>query len=399
MSDPQTSQRSSIGYLVELSTRVFIERYSAHPDFVVAAPGRVNLIGEHTDYNEGFVLPMAIEKSVVIAGRKSPSQQPRRIRVTSQALNATIDISLDERIGRGEPSWANYPRGIVAGFLERNIDLPSIDAVMVSDVPLGGGLSSSAAVEVATATLLEVASENRLDSYDKARLCRKAEHAFAGVPCGIMDQLISVLGDSTGALLIDCKDEQARVIPIAGSSVSILVVNSNVRHDLASGEYSLRRNQCQEAARKLGLRSLRDATLELLTAHARNLDEVEFRRARHVISENNRTVRAAQALSDGQMELFGQLMYQSHESLRTDYEVSCRELDVLVQLAQALGNEKGVLGARMTGGGFGGCAIALVRNHCVEEVQASIVADYQAVTGLAATAFVSRPAKGAHRVD
>lgn len=248
------------------------------------------------------------------------------------------------------------------------------------------------------ATLLEVASGCTLDSNDKARLCRKAEHTFAHVPCGIMDQLISVLGVPSGVLLIDCRDESSRVIPFADASASILVVNTNVRHDLAGGEYSLRRRQCEAAARKLGVRSLRDATSELLHSRARELDDVEFKRARHVITENERTLRAAAALRDGELDLFGQLMLHSHESLRTDYEVSCRELDVLVDVAQKLGERHGVFGARMTGGGFGGCTITLVKTDQVAEVKARIEADYVAATGLTPSGFETRPVRGAHQV-
>ena len=399
MPDLKTGQPASLGRLVEIASLHFAERYGAQPEFVVAAPGRVNLIGEHTDYNAGFVLPMAIERCVVIAGRKINHPPSQRIRITSQTVDATVEILLDAPIVPSEPVWANYVRGVIAGFLNRRVALPSIDAVMASDVPLGGGLSSSAALEVATATLLEVASSTHLNSYDKARLCQKAEHEFAHVPCGIMDQLISVLGDSSGALLIDCQSESARVIPIADPSVSILIMNTNVRHDLASGEYGLRRRQCHEASRKLGVKSLREATLELLTSKARELDALEFKRARHVITENDRTVRAAQALSDNNLRLFGQLMYESHESLRSDYEVSCRELDVLVQSAQALGEDEGVLGARMTGGGFGGCTITLVRTDRVAQVEARLLADYVSGTGRIATSFVSRPMRGAHRVS
>ncbi len=395
MNDAMPQPSSALEQLVQRATHEFRERHSSEPDWVVAAPGRVNLIGEHTDYNDGFVLPMAIDKHVVIAARKVRAE---RIRIASQSVEGSVEVELYRVPEPGKPEWANYPKGVIAGFFERNIKLPGIDAVMVSDVPLGGGLSSSAAVEVATATLLEVASGTQLDSYDKARLCRKAEHEFAHVPCGIMDQFISVLGDPSGALLIDCSDETARVIPIADSSVGILVMNTNVRHNLASGEYRVRRQQCESAARKLGVKSLREATLGVLTSRPNELTEPELKRARHVISENERTLRAVAALREGELPLFGQLMFESHESLRMDFEVSCRELDVLVSVAHKLGERHGVLGARMTGGGFGGCTITLVKTARIEEVQRELEAEYVVATGLKATGFATHPVKGARRI-
>lgn len=375
----------------------FLRNYAVPPQWAVAAPGRVNLIGEHTDYNDGFVLPMAIERYVVMAGRKAAPAGSERLRVASVSVQSTADIPYDDRLTPGEPKWANYPRGVVAGFVERGVTPPSIDSLLVSNVPLGGGLSSSAAVEVATATLLEIACGIELGAHEKARLCRKAEHEFAGVPCGIMDQLVSVLGHRDGALLIDCRTESARVIPLSEPRVSVLITNTNVRHSLAAGEYGARRLLCRQAAKKLGLSSLRDASLLQLDAKSSTLTEIETKRARHVITENERTVSAAQALERGDMAEVGRLMYQSHASLRDDYEVSCRELDVLVESARNM-EAHGVLGARMTGGGFGGCTVALVRTDSIDEVKVRLEADYHKVTGRVATSFVSRPAAGAHRL-
>jgi galactokinase len=214
-----------------------------------------------------------------------------------------------------------------------------------------------------------------------------------------MDQLVSVLGDERGALLIDCRAETARVVPLTNREVSILITNTNVRHTLASGEYGLRREQCASAARKLGLRSLRDASLSMLNGGSSDLDETERRRARHVITENERTVVAAEALAEGHMGTLGGLMYQSHASLRDDYAVSCAELDVLVESAHEIGERLGVFGARMTGGGFGGCTVTLVRTDCVNEVMAQLTEKYLEKTGRTLTGFVSRPARGAHPVN
>ncbi len=398
MRDSGLRQSESIELLLRQCCSDFYNYYGARPEWAAAAPGRVNLIGEHTDYNDGFVLPMAIERYVVIVGRKASGMPSGRVRIASVSVQSTVDIAFDTRPTPGDPKWANYPRGVVAGFLDRGITPPSIDALMVSNVPLGGGLSSSAAVEVATATLLELACDLRLEKHEKARLCRKAEHEFAAVPCGIMDQLISVLGDPEGALLIDCQAETARVIPLVDRYVSVLITNTNVRHSLAACEYGTRRLQCREAARRLGLGSLRDATLSMLDSEATKLSGNEAKRARHVITENDRTILAAQALTKGDMSCVGRLMYQSHASLRDNYEVSCPELDVLVESACNMGESHGVFGARMTGGGFGGCTVTLVRTDCVDTVMTRLNQEYRDNTGRVATGFVSRPARGAHEL-
>lgn len=398
MNHTDSLQDEPLQSLVKQCREDFVRCHDAQPDFVVAAPGRVNLIGEHTDYNEGFVLPMAIERYVVVAGRETPRARPERLRITSMNIGDTADIPYHSKLSPCQPQWANYPRGVVAGFIDRGIMPPSIDSTLLSNVPLGGGLSSSAAVEVAIATLLELAGGVDLEPRDKARLCQKAEHDFAGVPCGIMDQFICVFGDSKGALLIDCRDEKTRIIPFSDDGACLLVANTNVRHSLAAGEYGIRRSQCSEAARKLGLASLRDATLEMLCLEASGLSEVEVKRAKHVIAENERTLRAADALATGDLACVGQLMAQSHESLRDDFEVSCRELDVLVDSALAMGQNVGVFGARMTGGGFRGCTITLVRTECVREVQTRIDNDYRRIVGRPITSFVSRPAQGARRL-
>ncbi len=396
MNDGDPRKIESLQSLSSHCCEEFTRCYDARPDWIAAAPGRVNLIGEHTDYNDGFVLPMAIERYVVLAGRKVTANGAHRARIRSHSVADVVDVAYHPRPSSGPPSWANYARGVVAGFLGRGISLPCIDSLMVSNVPLGGGLSSSAAVEVATATLLELACDVALDPYEKAKLCRRAEHEFAGVPCGIMDQLISILGDPRGPLLIDCRSEAARVVPFVDSGACFLIANTNVRHSLASGEYSIRRAQCSEAARKLGVNSLRDASADLLNSKASHLSELEFRRARHVITENERTIAAADALERRDLDCVGRLMIESHTSLRDDFEVSCAELDILVDLALASRDSHGVFGARMTGGGFGGCIVALVRSESVQDLRARLDCDYKKKVGRAIDGFVSRPARGAH---
>jgi galactokinase len=243
---------------------------------------------------------------------------------------------------------------------------------------------------------MEVITGTTLDPVDKALLCQKAEHEFAGVPCGIMDQFASVLGQADHAMLLDCRSREIEQIPFADPNITVLIVNTNVKHELSGCEYGERRAQCETAARKLGVPSLRDATLSQLESQHDKLDPVEFRRARHAISEIERTASAAEALKTGDWPQVGGLMYASHESLRDDYEVSCRELDLLVELARELGPESGVIGSRMTGGGFGGCTVSLVETAKVESVAQHLLESYRAATGIEPALLTSRPARGAH---
>ena len=379
------------------AVRAEFERIFGRPPlWLAAAPGRVNLIGEHTDYNAGFVFPLAIERYVVIAGGPSADAGSNRaVHAHSLLLrdSSTFDLNNLEPARR---DWTSYLRGVFAGFLDRGVDPGALNLLFDSNVPLGGGLSSSAALEVATATLIEAATGKRLDPVDKARLCQKAEHVYAGMPCGIMDQFSSALGAEGKLLLIDCRSETAELVPMDDPSVAVLVVNSNVKHELTGSEYPERRAQCETAAKRLGVAALRDVSSSQLEAEQGKLDLLLYRRARHVVSEIERTLEAAQALQDRDWPRVGELMYASHASLRDDYEVSCEELDALVEIAQAIGPSGGVIGARMTGGGFGGCIVALVRSGAEREIAESIGAAYRERTGIEATAFVTRPARGAH---
>jgi galactokinase len=382
--------------LKELSTYVaaeFQKRYGRPPRWIVAAPGRVNVIGEHTDYNDGFVLPMAIERYTVMAADIARDSTDFSIHDTQFKEAAKFDIS--KPVEKGQPKWSNYVRGVVAGFQQRGVKISALDVAMFSTVPLGGGLSSSAALEVCTATLLETAIGKKLDPVDKALLCQKAEHEFAGVPCGIMDQFISVMGRENHLLLLDCRSRETQLVPINDPSVQLLIANTNVKHELGSGEYAVRRGQCETAAKILGVPSLRYATAEMLELTQGKMDGVVYRRARHVIGEIERTVHCAEGVRASNWPTVGQLMFASHASLRDDYEVSCKELDVIVEIAGDIGVKGGVWGCRMTGGGFGGCAVALVNTSAIDSVSKKIAADYKAKTGIEATIFVSRPASGA----
>jgi galactokinase len=384
--------------LPELTDHVsqqFTKVHGRPPRWIVAAPGRVNLIGEHTDYNDGFVLPMAIERYTVIAADR-PAKDTKQIQLRSTCENQPVTIDPVQPLKPfPKGAWANYPAGVVAGFLARGLNPGGFDALIHSTVPLGGGLSSSAALEVAVATLLEVITGRKLDPVEKALLCQKAEHDYAGMPCGIMDQFISVMGRENHLLLLDCRSRKPELVPMSNPSVTVLVINSNVKHELTGSEYPTRRKQCETAAKILGVPSLRDATADLLELARGRMNEVVFRRACHVISEIERTVHAAEGVRASNWPAVGQLMYASHRSMRDDYEITCRELDAVVEIAESIGIPGGVYGCRMTGGGFGGCAVALVKTDAVAAISKKIAADYKKKTGIEATIFVSRPAAGA----
>ena len=385
----------TLDQLAKRTAAQFAERFGHSPRWTVGAPGRVNIIGEHTDYNDGFVLPMAIERWTVIAA--GPSQGSKAI-VHSVALNSSADFDLSKPIERGHPEWSNYMRGVVAGFQRLGRKIDGFEAVMDSTVPLGSGLSSSAALEVATATLLETINGPALDPVEKALLCQRAEHEFAGVPCGIMDQFTSTLARSNHLLLLDCRSRKLEFVPMKDPSLAVLIVNTNVRHALASGEYAQRRAQCEAAAKALNVPALRDGNLQQLEDARDKMEPLVFRRARHVITEIERTLAAARGIAESDWPKVGELMYASHASLRDDYEVSCPELDAVVEIAQDIGSAGGVIGCRMTGGGFGGCAVALVRAEALDAIIERMTAGYRARTKREPGLFVSRAAGGAQVV-
>ena len=373
----------------------FAKFYGRPPQWVAAAPGRVNLIGEHTDYNDGFVFPMAIERYTVVAAAPAANgSKTVQLRSTAGEKPATVDLS-KTLSPAPKGTWFNYPLGVLAGFVARNANPGGFDALIHSTVPLGGGLSSSAALEVSTATLLEIITGKKLDPVEKALLCQKAEHEYAGMPCGIMDQFISVMGKEDHLLLLDCRSCKPELVPMSDHSVAVLITNTNVKHELTGGGYAKRRAQCEEAARIIGVKSLRDADADMLEYSKGKLEEVVYKRARHVIGEIERTVHAAEGVRASNWPTVGQLMYASHYSLKDDYEVSCPELDTVVEIAQEIGPRGGVIGCRMTGGGFGGCTVALVEANKVDGISARIASEYEKRTKIKPTLFVSRPAAGA----
>ncbi|XP_065332478.1 galactokinase-like [Cloeon dipterum] len=377
--------------LVAKAKEEFEQNFGTQPNVAACAPGRVNLIGEHTDYNDGFVLPMALPMVTVIVGRCTDNGECTIVAAVPEAdapRKVSFHVPSKQPLLPGSPKWANYVKGVIANFHATGL-ISGFEAVILTTVPLGGGLSSSASLEVATYTFLEALTNNKSkELQDKALACQKAEHNFAGVPCGIMDQFISVMGKTGNALLIDCRSLVAELVPLQDPKVAILVTNSNVHHDLGSSEYPVRRSQCEEAARLLQKPSLRTATMQELTSLEGTMDEVIFRRARHVIGEISRTEQAALALRVGDCEWLGRLMNESHDSLRDDYEVSCAELDQLVDLARKV---DGVFGSRMTGGGFGGCTVTLVKESEVEKVISHINEKYSKE----ATFYVATPSEGA----
>lgn len=378
--------------MAERTADLFAKCFGDAPRCVVAAPGRVNLIGEHTDYNDGFVLPMAIQRYTLMAGTRTSN---REVILHSETTGDTAKFSVRQRVEKGDPAWSNYVRGVVAGFQDRGQKIGGFNGVIDSTLPYGGGLASSAALEVAAATLIEALYGRVLDPMEKALLCQKAEHDFAGVPCGIMDQYTSILAKENHALLLDCRTRKTTLVPMQDTSVTVLIVNTNVRHRLAEGEYAKRRSQCEAAANAFGVAALRDVSSAELHAGQSHLDPIVFQRARHVVTENQRTLLMASAIQAGDWDSVGKLMYESHASLRDDYQVSCPELDAVVEIARSLGKNSGVIGCRMTGGGFGGCAVSLVRTDALSLVTRKMEEAYERKTKNHAGIFSSRPAGGA----
>jgi galactokinase len=359
----------------------------------------VNLIGEHTDYNDGFVFPMAIEPHVLIVCR---ARTDGKVRIASTVFpKQIVEFSIEQKITRGEPSWANYPKGVAAELIGAGIPLTAVDALISNTLPVGGGLSSSAAIEVGTARALLALAGTTMDAQRLALLCQKAEHEYAHVPSGIMDQTIVAAGKQGHAMLLDCRDLSKQFIPIDTNELRVVIVNSMVKHELSGGEYAERRRQCEEGVayfRKLNpdVKALRDVTLPQVLAAKKDLSDVVFRRCRHVVSENARTTEAAQQLTAKRYERVGELMVQSHNSLRDDYEVSVEELDFLVEESMKV---KGVYGARMTGGGFGGCIVALVQPRSVDSLSNHLNSVYPPKYGKQPGIYVTTATDGAAVVE
>lgn len=378
--------------LAQRARESFRGHFGRDAEVVTAAPGRVNLIGEHIDYCDGFVLPFAIERAVVIAAGRNGGEEARVV-TECDAERAVFSVAEHQVVG--EPKWSNYLRGVVQGFRERGIGVPGFDAFIVSSLPGGAGLSSSAALECAVATLLEHLSGTQLATREKALLAQKAEHDFAGVPCGIMDQFASAFGREGQLVWIDCRSTETELVPFSDPSMTILISNTKVSHELSDGGYAARRKSTEDGLAAMGKGSWRDVSAGDLEGVAAAMDAVTLRRSRHVVGEIARTVGAVAALKAGDFSKLGCLMYESHESLRDDFEVSCPELDHLVEVAARIGTGGGVIGARMTGGGFGGSTVTLCKTEKAEGIAAELVKSYEAKFEFAPEIFASRPAGGA----
>lgn len=369
----------------------FERRYGMRPDVVVRAPGRVNLIGEHTDYNDGFVLPMAINRATWIALR---ARHDRVVRVFSLEFNDAAEFSLDG-MEKTPTRWVEYVKGVAWALQNAGYSLTGWDGVIAGDVPIGAGLSSSAALELATARAFGSTSSFPWSAPIMAKLGQKAENQWVGMNCGIMDQMISAAGKAGHALLIDCRTLDSEQVPLPPGTL-VVVLDTATRRGLVDSAYNERRAQCEAAAQFFGVPALRDVTDEMFAARAAGLDDLTRRRARHVITENARTLAAAEAMRQGNAVALGRLMDASHVSMRDDFEISRAEMDTMVDLAQ---QHPASYGARMTGGGFGGAAVALVRAEVVEEFVSTVGQRYQQATGLKPAIYVCEATNGAEVVS
>jgi galactokinase len=370
----------------------FAEKFGGSPR-LFRAPGRINLIGEHTDYNDGFVMPAAINLYTWVAAGK---RNDRILNVHSDQFAETMELSLDALSGAPRKNWTDYIRGVAAVLQAAGYPLSGANLIIHGQVPLGAGLSSSAALEVSVALALLSVSGHQLPPLELVKACQRAEHEYAGTRCGIMDQFIATFGCSEHALMLDCRSLDYQLLPIP-AEVRFVICNTMVKHAHAAGEYNRRRADCEASVRILqqhlpNVRALRDVTLCDLQKYRNELPELVYLRSYHVISENQRVLAAAGALQSGDLVLFGQLMYESHRSLQDHYEVSCRELDLLVELASAC---DGVYGARMTGGGFGGCTVNLVRRDAVNRFRSRITEAYEKEIGTVPDVRVCSASQGA----
>lgn len=381
----------SIQSLQQMTQSVFQQVFGYMPSLDIQAPGRVNLIGEHTDYNDGFVLPCAIDYQTVISASPRQGSMVRVVAADYQNQQDEFDLS-----GPIEPHpeylWANYVRGVVKYLQERGFTLGGADLVITGNVPQGAGLSSSASLEVAVGQTFKALNHLDISQADIALNGQQAENQFVGCNCGIMDQFISALGQAGHALLIDCRSLETRAVAMP-AGVDVLIVNSNVRRGLVDSEYNTRRQQCETAARHFGVKALRDLTLAQFEERANELDPVVAQRARHVITENARTLEAADVLARGDLTRMAVLMAESHASMRDDFAITVPPIDALVNLIkEELGAQGGV---RMTGGGFGGCIVALVPSSMTASVCAVIEERYPQATGLQPTLYICQPSAGA----
>ncbi|MBK0004337.1 galactokinase [Erwinia sp. S38] len=371
--------------------QIFTNAFGYAATDTIQAPGRVNLIGEHTDYNDGFVLPCAIDYQTVISCAK---RDDRQVRVVAADYDSQQDIfSLDQPIvSHPDYMWANYVRGVVKHLQQRQPNFGGADLVISGNVPQGAGLSSSASLEVAVGTVFNHLYGLALDGAAIAVNGQEAENQFVGCNCGIMDQLISALGEKDHAMLLDCRTLGTRPVPMP-EDIAVVIINSNFRRSLVGSEYNTRRQQCEEGAAFFGQSSLRDVTLAQFNERQNELDPLVAKRVRHVLTENARTLEAADALANGDLTRMAVLMAESHASMRDDFEITVPAIDQLVDIVKAALGESG--GVRMTGGGFGGCVVALMPQDCVAGVKAAVAEHYEAQSGIKETFYVCKASEGA----
>jgi galactokinase len=377
----------------ELAQR--FEALFGSPPAIFCAPGRVNLLGEHTDYNDGFVLPCAIALSTRVA---IASRQDHKLVIRSEGFSEQFEFDL-EKLPRAQGFWCDYVLGIAVMLRETGHSIPGANLLVRGEVPIGAGLSSSAAIEVASALAFLSLNEAQLPLPEVAKLCQRTENEFIGARVGIMDQFISCLGKAGHALLLDCRSLEFKLVPIP-EDVRIVICNTMIKHDHANGEYNRRREECDEGVRILArwfpkIRALRDVSVEQLEQHASEMPVTIYKRCSHVASENQRVLEGARSLTGGNVQRFGELMRQSHCSLRDLYEVSCKELDVMVEIAEDL---PGYRGGRMTGGGFGGCTVNLVEKQLAPAFAGQMSERYQAACGKKPDVYVCSAANGAGAV-
>ncbi len=365
------------------------------PTHIVQAPGRVNLIGEHTDYNDGFVLPCAINYQTVVAAAKRDDNIVRVVSVDYG--NETDEFDITQEITFQENKmWANYIRGVVKCLIGRGFEFKGADISVSGNVPQGAGLSSSAALEVVIGQTFKELYDLNISQAEIALNGQQAENEFVGCNCGIMDQMVSAEGNENHAMLLDCRSLETTAVAMP-EDMSVVIINSNKKRGLVDSEYNTRREQCEEAARIFGVKALRDVSIDMFNAKAHELDEMVAKRARHVITENDRTEEAAKVLASGDMKRMAVLMAESHASMRDDFEITVKEVDALVDIVKNVIGENG--GVRMTGGGFGGCIVALVPPTLVNDVKAAVEELYESATGLKESIYVCQAKNGAGLVE
>ncbi len=387
-----------IGERIERLVDSFKAKFDGMPDVIVRAPGRVNLIGEHTDYNDGFVLPIAIDRDIMIASRR---REDLTVRLYSLDYNQLVEFGLGEIKFDDDKKWSNYPRGVTYFLQESEYAISGLDAVITGNVPIGAGLSSSAAMEVATAFTFEKICGLSIDPVEMALLCQKAENKFVGVNCGIMDQFISRLGKKDHALLLDCRNLEFELVPLNLENVKVVVCDTGKKRGLVDSEYNSRRAECERGVKILekflpGISALRDIEIDDIRKYSNHIPEITEKRCLYVVKENIRVLESVSALKENDLLKFGELMNESHIGLRDEYEVSCPELDAMVEIAWSL---DGVIGSRMTGAGFGGCTVSIVVEDCLQELIDKVNSEYPKKTGLKPEIYVCTAEDGAKVVE